>query len=121
MLENLLWDRRVIRWVSSHFESGEKMPDTMIDQVLVSRHKNDALGKLGALFHATYDLTIHTPPDHETIRGVNLAETFNRLRSDMTLLPGLEGLGMGLEPSHGYTWFRAPVGGYAATYYAYIL
>jgi len=111
---------------SSHFQSSEqsdvqRIPDELLDGLIASKKEIDALGLLSLLFQSTYDLTIHSPPNHEAIQEMSLPETFNRLRREISLVPGPEELGESIDTVHGHSRFRAIMGSYDSTYYTYLL
>lgn len=57
--------------------------------------------QLKDVFFSTFDMVIHTPTSHEALESLNLAETFNRLKSEIFSLPGGEAIGDGWEWGHG--------------------
>lgn len=38
MLEEWMWDRDILKLVSSHYETGQEMPDDLIDRILAMKH-----------------------------------------------------------------------------------
>lgn len=96
------------------------------DEVAVATAKN-SLGwnivreQLKDLFFSIFDMLIHTPTSHEALETMNLAEVFNKTKSEIYSLKGGEALGDGWEWGHGETVFRNIINNYDAGYYGYIL
>lgn len=77
--------------------------------------------QLQEVFFSTFDMLIHTPSSHEALEAMNLAEVFNRTKSEIYSLKGGEAIGDGWEWGHGETVFRNVINNYDAGYYAYVL
>jgi len=42
MLENWIWDKDILRKVSKHYQTGEPLPDDIIDKKLASKNAHIA-------------------------------------------------------------------------------
>lgn len=120
MLENWCWEPTQLKNLSSHFESGQKIPDDLIEKLVKTKHVNDALFNLRQLHFGTFDMTIHTPKSHEEVKDFKISEMYNRLRSEISGLEGPEALGMALDWGNGQATFGHLMGGYDAGYYGYL-
>lgn len=81
-------------------------PAVQLHDDVVSALSNSSTGwkivrdQLRDLFFSTFDMLIHTPTSHETLETMNLAESFNKMKSEVYSLPGGERVD-GWEWGHG--------------------
>jgi metallopeptidase MepB len=92
MLENWCWIPSCLRSFSSHYETGDFIPEDMIKSLIDAERNDDALGMLGQLDFGIFDMTIHTQPVHE--KEINYSELFGSLFRKFTDIKGLEALGI---------------------------
>jgi Zn-dependent oligopeptidase len=57
--ENWCYNAKVMKEISKHHESGEPMPDDLINKIIDSRFVNQGLYNLSQLFYGKFDLTVH--------------------------------------------------------------
>lgn len=122
-LEYFFWDPNTIRGLSSHYTDptgDSRIPDDLIKHLIEARDFNAALQSLALTHQSLFDLAIHSPADAETLKGMNLAVTFNTIRKEVLMAKGPEDVGYGYEALHGYSHFRAIVGKYDGCYYTYL-
>ena len=119
MLENWCWTPSQLKALSCHYSSlspeyetawrenageGEqkkpdaKLPDELIENLIRTKHVNDALFNLRQLHFGIFDMTVHEPENHEEAVNFDIAELYNRLRKEIAGLDGPEVLG------EGYHW-----------------
>jgi hypothetical protein len=79
----------------------------------VTRHKDNE--------SVLSNMTIHGTVTHADIEAMNLRETFDSLRREITGVSGWEALEAEQEPPNGHTAFRVIVAGYDSGYYTYLL
>ncbi|KAK4991943.1 metalloendopeptidase [Elasticomyces elasticus] len=141
MLENWCWTPTQLKSLSKHYsyvsdafksawqESGsngsasqppETMPDSLVKSIISTRHINDALFNLRQLHFGIFDMTIHEGSSHDAVEMMQISETFNRLRKEISKLDGPEVLGEGYGWGHGQATFGHLIGGYDAGYYGYL-
>jgi metallopeptidase MepB len=96
MLENWCWTPSVLKSLSKHWETGEQIPDDLIERLISTKRLNSAMGALGQLVIGTFDMTIHTPESHEAVKELNAGRLWNTLRHDISGTKGPEDLGEGL-------------------------
>lgn len=93
MLENWCWTPSVLRSLSNQYESGEKIPDDLIEKLIATKHVNGALFNLRQLHFGIFDMTIHAPGSHTALEGMNLPQVYNQLRADICGIKGPEAIG----------------------------
>lgn len=140
MLENWCWTPSQLKSLSKHWSylspeytkqykehSGngaqqppESMPDDLIESIINTRHVNDALFNLRQLHFGIFDMTVHEPASHDTVEKLDVSETYNKLRKDISKLDGPEELGDDYHWGHGQATFGHLIGGYDAGYYGYL-
>jgi thimet oligopeptidase len=60
MLEHWCWDRDVLRSFSRHYETGEPLPDTLLDSMVAAKNLSSGVLTLRQMFFATLDFTLHS-------------------------------------------------------------
>ena len=110
-LENWCWQSDVIPLISGHYQSGEPLPQTMLDKLLAAKNFQSAMQMLRQLEFAIFDFRLHleydptNPNDPQTLLdevrqqvAVFIPPAFNKFQNSF---------------SHIFA------GGYAAGYYSY--
>lgn len=142
MLENWCWTPSQLKSLSRHWSTlspeyraaweesqdpdkkgelpPERMPDDLIAALIRTKHVNAALFNLRQLHFGIFDMTVHEPESHEAIEKMNISETYNKLRKEISQIEGPEVLGQGNEWGHGQATFGHLMGGYDAGYYGYL-
>lgn len=134
MLENWCWTPSQLKSLSKHYStiSSEyyeawkeaspdhkgkpdgKIPDDLIQKLIKTKNLNGALFNLRQLHFGIFDMTVHEPKDHETLEKMNIAETYNKLRKDISKIEGPEVLGEPYTWGNGQATFGHLMGGYDA-------
>jgi metallopeptidase MepB len=139
MLENWCWTPSQLKSLSQHWsylspeyaaawsetangkaKPEEKIPDELISNIIKTKHVNDALFNLRQLHFGIFDMLVHEPKDHEAIEKLEVSETYNKLRKEISQLDGPEALGSGWDWGNGQATFGHLIGGYDAGYYGYL-
>ncbi|MCJ1295346.1 hypothetical protein MMC34_006908 [Xylographa carneopallida] len=139
MLENWCWTPSQLKALSQHYSTlspeylaswkehgtsqsqpSEKIPDDLVDNLIKTKHVNDALFTLRQLHFGMFDMAVHEPKTHEELEQTDCTALYNRLRTEITCLDGPEVLGMGDDWGHGQATFGHLIGGYDAGYYGYL-
>jgi metallopeptidase MepB len=121
MLENWCWTPSQLKALSQHYSAlspeyeaawkeqakGEskpdaQLPDELIENLIKTKHVNDAMFTLRQLHFGIFDMTVHEPSSHADAEVLNLTEFYNKLRHEITQLDGPEVLG------EGYEWGKNP-------------
>lgn len=95
MLEFWCWTPSQLRFLSGHYESGEPIPDELINRLIATKHVNEALFNLRQLHFGIYDMTVHTPKSHDEIVNMDVTALYNDLRAQISGLKGPESQGEG--------------------------
>ncbi len=107
IMENWMWNTDVLRRFAVHHETGEPIPDALVEALVAARDQNIGLLTLRQVSLGRFDLAIHTAGPRPDL------DYLQRTSNDYTLLPLHEG-----------TFFAASfghlMGGYDAGYYGYL-
>ena len=139
MLENWCWTPSQLRSLSRHWsyvtpdykqtfletnggasQPPERIPDKMIENIIKTKHVNDALANLRQLHFGTFDMLVHEPKSHDELEKMHFSEKYNSMRKEISKLDGPEVLGQGYDWGHGQATFGHLIGGYDAGYYGYM-
>lgn len=120
MLENWCWTPSQLRSLSSHYQTGDNIPDELIEKLISTKHVNDALFNLRQLHFGIFDMTVHSPKSHSELEQLDVSGLYNQLRSDIAGLSGPEALGEPNTWGNGQATFGHLIGGYDAGYYGYL-
>lgn len=109
-MENWCWTAEGLALISSHVDTGEPLPQVLLDKLFAARNFQSGLMTLRQIEFSLFDLEIHRQPG---LNFVSMLEVLERVREQTSLL----------RPP---TWNRFPcsfthifAGGYAAGYYSY--
>ncbi|MCZ6537877.1 MAG: M3 family metallopeptidase [Gammaproteobacteria bacterium] len=111
LMENFAWEPEVLSMVSGHFETGEPLPQDVVDRLLGSRQFQSSLQMLRQLEFAIFDLRLHA--DYDPARGARILETLRDVREEISIVPVPDWNRFANGFSHVFA------GGYAAGYYSY--
>ncbi len=108
-LENFAYEPQVLKHFAKHHESGEILPDVMIDRLERAKNFQSAMGMLRQLEFALFDFKLHM----RRYKGAQVQELLDAIREQTSLIR---------PPSYnrfqnGFSHIFA--GGYAAGYYSY--
>eukprot|EP00753_Platysulcus_tardus_P006635 PLAT1438.1.p1 GENE.PLAT1438.1~~PLAT1438.1.p1 ORF type:complete len:715 (+),score=348.86 PLAT1438.1:54-2147(+) len=116
MLEFWCWTKEALALMSGHVETGEKLPDETVDALVRAKYAGAGVLYLRQLFFGTFDMTLHGSVDSAAAAladELDSAELYNRLRTEVTLVPAQEG-------TNGSASFGHLMGGYESLYYGYL-
>jgi metallopeptidase MepB len=137
MLENWCWTPSQLRALSHHYsylssdyekaymessnadkKPSERIPNSLVANLINTKHVNDALFNLRQLHFGTFDMTVHEPASHEALEKLDVTETYNRLRNEISQLDGPEALSGEKKGDwhwgNGQATFGHLIGGYDA-------
>ncbi|KAI9718309.1 MAG: hypothetical protein M1828_006773 [Chrysothrix sp. TS-e1954] len=139
MLENWCWTPSQIVSLSRHWsyltpeykqaflashegasQPPEKIPDNLVDNLIKTKHVNDALANLRQLHFGTFDMLIHEPKSHYDLEKIDFTEKYNVMRKEACHMDGPEVFGEGNKWGNGQATFGHLMGGYDAGYYGYL-
>ena len=104
MLENWCWTPSQLKalshhysWLSPEYEAAwreradkdqsrpeKQLPDELIENLIKTKHVNDALFNLRQLHFGIYDMTIHEPKSHAEVESFDFSEMYNRLNREIS-------------------------------------
>ena len=70
MLENWAWNKDILKRVSKHFETGEPLPDDLIEKKISIKNLLEATFTLRQQFYGTFDFLLHSAND-ENLLGLD--------------------------------------------------
>ena len=108
MLENWVWQPGILQRLSSHVETGEPLPPETIRRMTGLKRASTGVFWTRQAFLATWDLTLHGPTAEAAANPL-----WFELMPRLTPLPPTPGT---MPPAS----FMPVMGGYDATYYAYL-
>ena len=110
-MENFCWQPEVLRTLTAHVDTGEALPDPLIDKMLAARTFQSALMLLRQVEFAVFDLRLHMEYGNEDFSGVQALLDEVRRAVGVLMPPDFNRFQCGF--SHIFA------GGYAAGYYSY--
>ncbi|KAF8465345.1 peptidase family M3 [Kalaharituber pfeilii] len=117
MLENWCWTSSELTSLSSHYASGEKIPEELVNTIIRTKHVNDALFNLRQLHFAIFDMRVHDVDSSEEVKSLDPASLYNRLRTEIS---GLDSPEQDQNFGNGQATFGHLMGGYDSGYYGYL-
>lgn len=90
MLENWCWTPSQIKSLSGHFETGEKIPDDLVEKQIATKNVNGALFNLRQLHFGIFDMAVHSAKSHEEVEKLDAASLYNELRAELIGFAGPE-------------------------------
>ena len=110
ILENWVWEKEVLKLFARHYETGEVIPDRLVNKMIAAKNVNSGLNTLQQIFYGVYDFTLHDGFD--PFGEFNTTDVAELLQNELTLYPYLDGTHM--QASFGH------LVGYEAAYYGYL-
>lgn len=114
MLEFWTWSANELKTLSSHYKTGEPIDDDLIKQLVNSKNVNNGLQNLRQLHFGFFDMKCHTIDNEADLESLNLLESWNAMRSELTLM-STDGI-----KTPGYASFGHIAHGYESGYYGYL-
>jgi thimet oligopeptidase len=107
IMQNWVWKADVLKKFARHHETGEPIPDSLVDQLVAARRLNIGIHQLRQLKYGWLDQAIHAPGAEKDL------DEISQQASDLSLLPIHEG-------TFDLASFGHLMGGYDAAYYSYM-
>ncbi|KAM9939686.1 hypothetical protein OXX80_000829 [Metschnikowia pulcherrima] len=114
MLEFWTWSKNELKKLSGHYQTGEPIPDDLIDKLIKTKHVNTGLSNSRQLHFGLFDMALHTIESKEGLDKLDIKSLWNTLIRDVTLLSD------GGHENIGYATFGHIAGGYESGYYGYL-
>ena len=111
-MENWCWEPEALAFISGHYETGEPLPQELLDKMLAAKNYQAALFILRQLEFGLFDFRLHT--EFNPAKGAQILETLAEVKKLVAVVPSPA---WGRFP-HAFSHIFA--GGYAAGYYSYL-
>ncbi len=110
-MENWCWESEALAFLSSHFETGESLPDALLEKMLAAKNFQSGMLTVRQLEFALFDFRLHM--DADPAAEGRIQAVLNDVRSEVTVVP--QSATNRFQHSFGHIFG----GGYAAGYYSY--
>jgi len=110
-MENWCWQPEALQFISGHYQSGEPLPDDLLDKMLKAKNFQSAMQMVRQLEFALFDLRLHIEFDDNQENQIQ--QVLDSVRNQVSVIP---------VPAinrfqHAFSHIFG--GGYAAGYYSY--
>jgi oligopeptidase A len=110
-MENWCWDKQALALISGHYQTGEALPDELLEKMLAARNFQAGMMMARQLEFSLFDFRIHL--DFDPDKGGRIYETLSNVRKQVAVVP----VAKFNRFAHSFSHIFA--GGYAAGYYSY--
>ncbi len=111
LMENWCWEREALDLISGHYQSGERLPDSLYQRMRAARTFQTAMQMVRQLEFALFDFELHA--GYDPIRPTPILDLWHRVRDRVAVAPVPDFARFPHAFSHIFA------GGYAAGYYSY--
>ncbi|TVS15084.1 MAG: M3 family peptidase [Gammaproteobacteria bacterium] len=111
-LENWCWHPESLALIAAHYETGEPLPDEMLERLLAARNFQSAIAMVRQLEFALFDFRLHH--EYRAGDGGQVRRILNEVRDEVAVIRPPEN--NRFENAFGHIFS----GGYAAGYYSYL-
>lgn len=108
-MENWCWEKEAIPLMSGHYETGEPLPDEMLEKMLAAKNFQSAMMMVRQLEFSIFDFRIHL----EYQPGMKIHDVLQSVRERVSVISAPDFNRFECSFSHIFA------GGYAAGYYSY--
>lgn len=108
-MENWCWEPEALAFISGHHETGEALPQALLDKMLAAKNFQAAMQMVRQLEFSLFDFRLHK----EFGKGQTVQDVLNQVRKDVAVVNAPEFNRFQSSFSHIFA------GGYAAGYYSY--
>lgn len=111
IMEHWCWDKETIGLISSHYETGESLPDALYNKMLAAKNFQSGMHMARQLEFSLFDFRIHL--EYDPARGGRVQEILDAIRAQLGVInyPRFNRF------QHSFSHIFA--GSYAAGYYSY--
>lgn len=110
-LENWCWQPEALAFISGHFETGEPLPQDLLDKMLAARNFQSAMQMMRQIEFSLFDFTLHE--QYKADNPPNVQHFIQQVRDKVAVVKAPEF--NRFQNSFGHIF----AGGYAAGYYSY--
>lgn len=111
MMENWVWEKEGLQLFSGHYQTGDVLPDEMIEAIKATRYYNDAIGTLGQLCYGRFDYEVHQKKEKQSSESMHAL--WQKVRNETQVHPTTD------YDHMPFTFHHIFNSGYAAGYYTY--
>ncbi|WP_226663932.1 M3 family metallopeptidase [Microbulbifer aggregans] len=110
-LENWCWEPEALALIAGHYETGEPLPQALLDKMLAAKNFQSAMFTVRQLEFALFDFLLHSRP--EGANSLEIQRLINDVREKVSVVP--------VSPENRFqnSFSHIFAGGYAAGYYSY--
>lgn len=108
-MENWCWEKEGLAIISGHYETGEPLPEEMLEKLLAARNFQSAMMMVRQLEFSLFDFKLHK----QYREGINVQELLDKVREQVSVVIPPKFNRFQNSFSHIFA------GGYAAGYYSY--
>ncbi|MCD8094192.1 MAG: M3 family metallopeptidase [Bacteroides sp.] len=108
--EHWATEPEVLRMYAKHYQTGEVIPDSLIEKILNQKTFNQGFMTTELLAAAILDMNLHNLTD---TKGLDVVAYEKEAMDKLGLIPEI-------DPRYRVTYFTHIIGGYAAGYYGYL-
>ncbi|WP_448212421.1 oligopeptidase A [Colwellia sp. MEBiC06753] len=110
-LENWCWQPEALAFISGHYQTGEPLPQAMLDKMLAAKNFQSAMQMLRQLEFSLFDFKMHA--EYDPANTDHIQSVIDQVRSEVAVVKAPEF--NRFQHSFGHIFG----GGYAAGYYSY--
>ena len=110
IMEHWATQPKVLKEYARHYETGEAIPDELINKIEKSSYFNQGFANVEYLAASLLDMAYHTMSEPRNLEVMKFQKEY---LDEIGLIPEI-------EPRYNSTYFSHITGGYAAGYYSYI-
>jgi oligopeptidase A len=110
-LENWCWEPDALALISGHYETGEPLPQELLDKMLAARNYQSAIQMMRQLEFSLFDMRIHH--EFDATKGARISDILDEVREQTSVR---------IPPEYNrfqHSFGHIFAGGYAAGYYSY--
>jgi oligopeptidase A len=112
-LENWCWQPEALAFISGHYETGESLPQAMLEKMLAAKNYQSAMQMLRQLEFSIFDFKMHRDYQPAQDNQHYIQNTLNKVRDEYAVVTATDF--NRFQHSFGHIFG----GGYAAGYYSY--
>jgi oligopeptidase A len=110
-LENWCWQPEALAFISGHYETGDALPQDLLDKMLAAKNYQSAMQMLRQIEFSLFDFKIHAQYNPE--QGDEIQAVLDQVRRDVAVIKAPDFNRF----QHGFSHIFG--GGYSAGYYSY--
>jgi len=113
IMENWCWQKESLALIAGHYQTGEGLPDDLLEKMLAAKNFQSAMGTVRQLEFGLFDFRLHLEYDPDSEEPGQVQHLLNEVRNQVGVVPAPSENRFQTGFSHIFA------GGYAAGYYSY--